>query len=193
MIPSRFYRAFLRQWEGRTGMFFPKEEWQEALLDRFHIYEDCSRIDICDMIQLQIFYRNLLARLPWTEILPLDLSCDLRVHWCLKSDAYRNLVDQIIGCGPLFILNLLSLPSEMSIPILRQCLSIFESGERQLRYSCFDDVMAKLLTRLDGGSQAAGRWEEEESYFDICATSTNWFCEPNIRSSPIRYRLLQLY
>lgn len=67
---ARFYRAFLRHWESRRTMFFAKEQWDEALLDRFHIYEDCSRSEICDIVHLQMLYRNLLATLPWEEILP---------------------------------------------------------------------------------------------------------------------------
>lgn len=171
-------------------MFFPKEQWQEALLDRLHIYEDCSRSEICDMIHLQMLYRNVLSRLPWSEILPDDITSDIRIHWALKSDQYRNIIDQIIGCGPEVILSLISLSKEVVIPLLKHLISLFESADsRQLRLCCFDDVMAKLLTRLDGGSQAATCWQEEESYFDVCA-NTNWFCEVDVRVVPFNNRFV---
>ena len=183
---GRFYRAFLRQWESRATMFFPREQWDEALLDRFHIYEDCSRSEICDIVHIQMLYRNVLARLPWSEIIPGDITTDIRIHWCLKSDMYRNVVDQIIGCGPEFIISLLSLSPDYVVHFLRQCITRFESVDAgQVKYCCFDDVMAKLLTRLDGGSQVATRWQEEESYFDVCA-ATSWFCEGNLRVLPFR-------
>lgn len=166
-------------------MFFPREQWQEALLDRFHIYQDCARSEICDIVHLQMLYRNLLGqRLPWTNILPAgDLSFDRRVPWAFKSDFYRNLVDQIIACGPEFVLKLLSAEDETA---LARCVELLRT--KDVRFSCFDDVMAKLLTRLDGGSQAATVWQEEESYFDICA-STIWFCETDVRLIPLGSRL----
>lgn len=186
----RFYRAFLRQWESRRTMFFPKEQWAEALLDRFHIYEDCSRSEICDIVHLQMLYRTLLARLPWNAVIPNDSTTDSRTHWWVKSDLYRSLVDQIIGCGPEFILILLTLPTDAQTALLQRCLALFEAVEpRQVRHCCFDDVMSKLLTRLDGGTHAASRWQEEESYFDVCA-ATNWFNEGDTRTTPIRYRVL---
>jgi hypothetical protein len=170
-------------------MFFPREQWDEALLDRFHIYEDCSRSEICDIIHLQMLYRNILARLPWAEILPADATTDIRIHWCLKSDMYRNIVDHIVGCGPKFIFSLVSLSPDIVVQFLRQCIARFESVDaRQVRYCCFDDVMAKLLTRLDGGSQVATRWQEEESYFDVCA-GASWFCEGDLRVLPFRNRI----
>ena len=178
----RFYRAFFRNWESRKSMFFPRGQWQEGLLDRLHIYEDCSRSEICDIVHLQMLYRNLLAQLPWSDTLPAeDPSFDRRVHWSFKSDFYRNLVDQIIACGPEFILKLVS-----SDDVLWRCVELLRSDDT--RFSCFDDVMAKLLTRLDGGSQAATVWQEEESYFDICA-STNWFCQTDVRLVPLRNRM----
>lgn len=171
-------------------MFFPKEQWQEALLDRFHIYEDCTRSEICDIVHLQMLYRNLLSlALPWHTILPNDRTCDIRIHWSLKTDGFRNIIDQIIGCGPEFILHLLSLPFGDVVEVLRRCVDMFEGDVRQLRFCCFDDVMAKLLTRLDGGSQAATRWQEEESYFEVCA-ATNWFCEGDVRIIPFRNRFM---
>jgi hypothetical protein len=188
-VARRFYRAFLRQWESRRNMFFPKEQWQDALIDRFHIYEDCSRSEICDIVQLQMLYRNTLCRLPWSQILPGDVSYDIRIHWSFKSETYRNIVDQIIGCGPEFIVSILSLPPDATIKLLGKYITLLPSMERgQLRFCCFDDVMAKLLTRLDGGSQAATQWQEEESYFDVCA-ATNWFQEGDVRVIPIRNRL----
>jgi hypothetical protein len=188
-VARRFYRAFLRQWESRRNMFFPKEQWQDALIDRFHIYEDCARSEICDIVHLQMLYRNVLARLPWREILPGDLSGDGRVHWSFKSESYRNVVDQVIGCGPEFIVYILSLPQDVAAALLGKYLVLLRSVDStQLRFCCFDDVMAKLLTRLDGGSQAATRWQEEESYFDICA-ATNWFQEGDVRVLPVRNRM----
>jgi hypothetical protein len=178
----RFYRAFFRHWESRKSMFFPREQWQEGLLDRLHIYEHCSRSEICDIVHLQMLYRNLLAQLPWSgTLLAGDPSFDRRVHWSFKSDFYRNLVHQIIACGPEFILNILS-----SDDVLGRCVELLRTDDT--RFSCFDDVMAKLLTRLDGGSQAATVWQEEESYFDICA-STNWFCETDVHLVPLGNRL----
>ena len=186
----RFYRAFLRQWESRRNMFFPKEQWAEALLDRFHIYEDCSRSEICDIVHLQMLYRTLLSRLSWDQIIPSDTTIDPRVHWWLKSDLYRNLVDQIIGCGPEFIFTLLSFPTDLVVPHLQKCVILLGNADaRTGRFCCFDDVMAKLLTRVDGGTHAASRWQEEESYFDICA-STNWFCEGDKRTVPFRFRFV---
>ena len=186
---TRYYIAFLRQWESRQNMFFPKEQWQEALLDRFHIYEDCTRSEICDLVHLQMFYRNLLGRLPWSEVLTNDTMLDPRIQWAAKSDLYRHIIDQLIGCGPVVILHLLSSPHETLIPFLRECVAMFESAdERQVRFCCFDDVMAKLLTRFDGG-EVATRWQEEESYFDICA-STAYFSEGNVRTRPFRHRFL---
>jgi len=187
---TRFYRAFLRHRESRKSMFYPREQWPEALLDRFHIYKDCTRSEICDIIHLQMLYRNLLALLPWTDVLPAgDLSFDRRVQWAFKSDYYRNVVDQIISCGPEFVLKLLS----SSEDVLARCVEVLETNvtsmcTKDVRYSCFDDVMAKLLTRLDGGSQVATVWQEEESYFDICA-STNWFSETDVRLVPLGNRL----
>jgi hypothetical protein len=189
-VSRRFYRAFLRQWESRRTMFFPKEQWQEALLDRFHIYEDCTRSEICDIVHLQMLYRNILSMaLPWHIILPNDGTWNVRIHWSLRSDAFRNIIDQIIGCGPEFILHLLSLPHERVVEVLRVCVGLFVRDARQLRFCCFDDVMAKLLTRLDGGSHAATRWQEEESYFEVCA-ATNWFCEGDVRVIPFRNRFM---
>jgi hypothetical protein len=184
-LAQRFYKVFLFQWESRQNMFFPKEQWQEALLDRFHIYEDCSLSEICDIIHLQMIYRNLLSTLPWPIILPSE-SHNPRIHWSFKSEMYRNLVDQIIGCGPEFILYLLSQSTDVVVILLRNCISE-SKREKNIRYTCFDDVMAKLLTRLDGGNQLATRWQEEQSYFDICA-STNWFCDGDLRISPFNNR-----
>jgi len=187
-VSRRFYRSFFRQWESRRNMFFPRSQWHEALLDRFHIYEDCTRSEICDIVHLQMLYRHVLARLPWSHILLGDESYDFRVHWSNKSDEYRNLVDQIIGCGPEFIVYILSLPGECVVQLLRKYVSLMKSVDApQLRFCCFDDVMAKLLTRLDGGSQAATIWQEEESYFSVCAT-TNWFREGDIRTAPFLLR-----
>lgn len=193
---SRFYRAFLRHWESRRTWFFVKQSWDEALLDRFHIYENSTRSEICDIIHLQMLYRTILSHLPWSSVLPAeDMSYDGRVHWCLKSDAYRNIIDQIIGCGPEFMLMLLSLPSETVVMVLKGCIEKFEMVEpRSVKYSCFDDVMAKLLTRLDGaGQEGATMWQEEESYFDICAVtggSGNWFCESDKRVLPFKNRFV---
>ena len=172
-------------------MFFPKEQWQEALLDRFHIYEDCTRSEICDIVHLQMLYRNILSlALPWHAIFPNDITSDIRIHWSLKSEGFRNIIDQIIGCGPEFIIHLLSLPQDVVVNVLCGCVGMFEKADaRQLRLCCFDDVMAKLLTRLDGGSHAATRWQEEESYFDVCA-ATNWFCEGDVRVIPFRNRFM---
>jgi hypothetical protein len=69
------------------------------------------------------------------------------------------------------------------------CLSLFQSvDERTVRFCCFDDVMAKLLTRFDGGGLAS-RWQEEEAYFDVCA-SNPLFSEGNVRSRTSRQRVL---
>lgn len=184
---TRFFRAFLRHRESRKSMFFPREQWPEALLDRFHIYKDCSRSEICDIIHLQMLYRNLVAQLSWISVLPAgDVSFDRRVPWAFKSDYYRSLVDQIIACGPEFVLKLLSSEAD----VLARCIDVLRTKVESLctkdvRYSCFDDVMAKLLTRLDGGNQVATIWQEEQSYFEICA-STNWFCETDVRLVPPR-------
>jgi len=191
---DRFYRAFLRQWESRQGMFFNKEEWAEALVERCHIYEDCLRWEICDIIHLQMVYRNILSLLPWHDILePCLQGCtcrvhgvcvsDMRVHWNYKTDLYRNMVDQIIGCGPEFILSLLS--SSEAVHVLRQCMQVMK--ERGARYCCFDDVMAKLLRRWDGGENVATRWQEEDSYFEVCA-SGRYFTEGDVRVIPFKQR-----
>jgi len=137
-----------------------------------------------------MLYRNLLAQLQWTSVLPAgDLSFDRRVHWAFKSHYYRNLVDQIIACGPEFVLKLLSSEED----VLARCVEFLRTKvvsmcTKDVRYSCFDDVMANLLTRLDGGSQVATVWQEEDSYFQICA-STNWFCETDVRLLPLANRL----
>jgi hypothetical protein len=55
---------------------------------------------------------------------------------------------------------------------------------KQLRYSCFDEVMAKLLFRLDGG-QAITNWQDDPRYYEICA-SKNWFCEGNVKQLETR-------
>lgn len=170
-------------------MFFPKEQWQEALLDRFHIYEDCSRSEICDIVHLQMLYRNVLAFLPWDKVLLNDATLDSRIQWAGKSDMYRHLVDQIIGCGPDFILSLLALSEDQVVHILQKCIALFEAvDQRQVRYCCFDDVMSKLLTRFDGGG-IASRWQEEESYYDVC-TASNYFAEGNVRVIPFRNRFM---
>jgi len=170
-------------------MFFPKEQWQEALLDRFHIYEDCARSEICDIVHLQMLYRNILGVLPWKRILPDDLTLDSRIPWTGKSDMYRHIIDQIIGCGPVIILHLIGLSEDLIVQFLEQCVALSnKSDERQTRYCCFDDVMSKLLTRFDGGGVAT-RWQEEETYFDICS-ATAYFSEGNVRSAPSRHRIL---
>ena len=174
----RFYSAFLRQWESRQNMFFPKDVWQEALLDRLHIYEDCSRSEICDIIHLQMLYRHTLSFLPWSIILPGDVSCEARIPWSLKSEAYRNIVDHIIACGPDIILEIVSLEQDSVLHIMEKFLAL-AAVTKQLRYSCFDEVMAKLLFRLDGG-QAITNWQDDPRYYEIC-TSKSWFSEGNVK------------
>jgi hypothetical protein len=180
----RFYRAFLRQWESRQGMFFNKDEWAEALVERCHVYEDCSRSEICDIIHLQMVYRNILSLLPWHSVLEPCHGGDMRIHWSYKTDLYRNMVDQIIGCGPEFIISLLS-SADTTIPLLRQCMQVLK--ERGCRYCCFDDVMSQLLRRWDGGETIPTRWQEEESYFQVCA-SGRYFTETDVRVIPFKQR-----
>jgi hypothetical protein len=212
---DRFSRAFLRQWESRQGMFFTKREWTEGLLERCHVYEECSRSEICDIIHLQMVYRNILSLLPWHIVDPSftiysqklrgnpeacecmndgECTCsedgtricvsDVRIHWSYKPDLYRNVIDQIIGCGPQFILSLLNLPTDTVIPVLRQCMQLLK--EREGKYCCFDDVMAQLLRRWDGGAMAM-RWQEEECYFEVCA-SGRYFTEGDTRTATLKNR-----
>lgn len=215
----RFYRAFLRQWESRQGMFFNKDDWAEALVERCHVYEDCSRSEICDIIHLQMVYRNILSFLPWHAILEpchstyqvggrrendaMVCTCmndgmctcgihgvyvsDMRIHWSYKTELYRNIIDQTIGCGPEFIILLLSSPTETVIAVLRQCMQVLK--DKGGRYCCFDDVMAKLLRRWDRGEGIVTRWQEEESYFEVCA-SGRYFTEGEVRVVPFKQRYL---
>jgi len=196
-------------------MFFTKTQWTEGFWERCHVYEDCSRSEICDIIHLQMVYRNILSLLPWHVVLEPphsihggsstsatqgctcmsdgDCTCgmhrvcisDMRIHWSYKTDLYRNIIDQIIGCGPEFILLLLSSSHETVIPILRQCMQMLK--DKGGRYCCFDDVMAKLLRRWDGGEGIATKWQEEESYFDVCA-SGRYFAEGDVRVVPFKQR-----
>lgn len=223
----RFYRAFLRQWSSRHGMFFTKTQWTEGFWERCHVYEGCCRADLCDIIQLQMVYRNVLGGFPWGDVdsawsgvnanqseqsvegsaegcksiiheeigdrtrlasnnspyphphHPLPVSSPL-LPWTHKPDLYRTIIDQIIDCGPPFILSLLSLPPETVISILRQGLRLLKERD-DVRYCCFDDVMALLLRRWDGGQgggQAEGgvRWQEEPCYFQVCGLG-RFFCE----------------
>jgi hypothetical protein len=176
---DRFYIAFLRQWQSRRTMFFTRSEWQEALLERFHIYGDCSRPEICDIVHLQMLYRNLLTVFPWGEVLSVkDVA---RQHWSLHSDLYRGIVDQIIACGVDFILHLLRLPTEQLTQTLRLLFQLWAAIPTcKRKFNCFDHVMAKLLTRFDGDNELAMGWQEEDRYFDVCA-STRYFCEGDQR------------
>jgi hypothetical protein len=188
----RFFRTFLRHWQCRKNMFFTRPQWEEGLLDRLHIYENASRSEICDIVHLQTLYRNALAeKLVWSPQLlpPLNpLDADPRVHWPWKSPLFRNLVEHIIGCGPELLLSLLRSSEPPTTTFLSQALVALECAGDGAKFCCFDDVMAKLLTRLDGGTGPASSWREEESYFDICVVG-NWFAEGDVRSTPMVNRL----
>jgi len=189
---KRYFRTFLRHWESRKSVFFTRNQWDEALLDRLHIYENASRSEICDVVHLQTLYRNLLtAQLSWSPHLlpPLNpLDVDTRIHWSWKSPIFRNLIDHIIGCGPELILTLLRSSEPTATAFLSQALVALECAGDAAKFSCFDDVMAKLLTRLDGDTGPASSWREEESYFDVSVVG-NWFGEGDVRLAPMVNRL----
>jgi len=189
---KRYFRTFLRHWESRKSVFFTRNQWDEGLLDRLHIYENASRSKICDIVHLQTLYRNLLtAQLSWSPHLlpPLNpLDVDTRVHWSWKSPIFRNLIDHIIGCGPELILTLLRSSEPAAAAFISQALVALECAGDAAKFSCFDDVMAKLLTRLDGGTGHASSWREEESYFDVSVVG-NWFGEGDVRLTPMINRL----
>jgi hypothetical protein len=184
----RFFRTFLRQWQSRKNMFFTRQQWEEGIIDRTHIYENASRSEICDIVHLQTLYRNALAeKLVWSPQLlpPLNpLDADPRVYWPWKPPLFRNLVDHIIGCGPELLLSILRSSEPHTTTFLSQALVALECDGNGAKFCCFDDVMGKLLTKLDGATGPAATWREEESYFDVCVVG-NWFAEGDVRSTPM--------